>query len=409
MKYDIHPVAALFPLIEGEAFAALVADIKANGLLEPIEFQGNTIIDGRNRLRACEAAGVVPQYHELPKTVDPVTYILQRNIHRRHLTTAQRAAIAAELPTAARGGNRNPCGSNQYKSGREVKGSFDTLTNDQITIEQSAELLSVGVASVKRAKARMKDDPEAHAAVKRGEKPKKHKEDDDMMRNTSDRRLWRRTAMKAFESITGKLMGRDWIDNHVKPFLCERAPWLVRFHSNKNMTEDQENEIKLLTIEFANLFLQKEGKSTVNAQQPSTFAMVESAQAEAEAIKQEIALPEKNKLQRAIKAYEKLLDLKLEQRIKQHMDEILPMYAEEYDRYKAFNDTYSGVFTDDEYRTLISVLHPDRCQPERATQFAKAFHLIKSKEEVLCKVKPNDRPTSLPSSLDELIARRVRH
>lgn len=397
MKYDIHPVAALFPLIEGEAFAALVADIKANGLLEPIEFQGNTIIDGRNRLRACEAAGVVPQYRELPKSVDPVKHILQRNIHRRHMTTAQRAAIAAELANLEHGTNR-------FK--QKVDGSNDPSI---ISIEQAAELLSVSAPSVKRAKARMKDDPEAHAAVKRGEKPKKHKEDDDMRRNTSDRRLWPRTAMKAFESITGKLMGRDWIDNHVKPFLCERAPWLVRFHSNKNMTEDQENEIKLLTIEFANLFLQKEGKSTVNAQQPSTFAMVESAQAEAEAIKQEIALPEKNKLQRAIKAYEKLLDLKLEQRIKQHMDEILPMYAEEYDRYKAFNDTYSGVFTEDEYRTLISVLHPDRCQPERATQFAKAFHLIKSKEEVLCKVKPNDRPTSLPSSLDELIARRTRH
>ena len=398
MKYDIHPVAALFPLIEGEAFAALVADIKENGLLEPIEYQGNTIIDGRNRLLACEAAGVVPQYSELPKSVDPVKHILQRNIHRRHLTNAQRAAIAAELPTIQHGGDRKSV---------NIKVSNDTLIPG-ISIEQAADLLSVPVVSVKRAKKRMKDDPEAHAAVKRGEKPKKHKEDDDMP-NTSDRRLWPRTAIKAFESITGKLMGRAWIDDKIKPFLCDRAPWLVGFHPNKNMTENQENEIKKLTIEFANLFLQKEGKSTVNAQQPSTFAMVESAQAEAEAIKQEIALPEKNKLQRAIKAYEKLLDLKLEQRIKQHMDEILPMYAEEYDRYKAFNDTYSGVFTEDEYRTLISVLHPDRCQPERATQFAKAFHLIKSKEEVLCKVKPNDRPTSLPSSLDELIARRTRH
>lgn len=400
MTYDIHPVAALFPLIEGEAFAALVADIKANGLLDPIEYQGNTIIDGRNRLRACEAAGVVPQYHELPKTIDPVTYILQRNIHRRHLTTAQRAAIAAELPKAARGGDHG----NQYTGG---KVSNDTLP--EITIQQAAELLAVGVATVNRAKARMKDNPEAHDAVKRGEKPKKHKEEDDVRHNTSDRRLWPRTAMKAFESITGKLMGRGWIDDHVKPFLCERAAWLVGFHHNKNMTEDQENEIKRLTVEYANLFLQKEGKSTIQVQEPSSFAMIEAAQVEAETIKQEIVAPEKNKLERAIKAYEKVLDLKLEQRIKQHMDEILPMYAEEYDRYKAFNDTYTGVFTEDEYRTLISVLHPDRCQPERATQFAKAFHLIKSKEEVLCKVKPNDRPTSLPSSLDELIARRTRH
>ena len=73
MTYDIHPVANLFPLIEGPEFAALVADIKANGLLEKIIFQGNTIIDGRNRLRACQAAGVVPEYREISASVDPVT------------------------------------------------------------------------------------------------------------------------------------------------------------------------------------------------------------------------------------------------------------------------------------------------------------------------------------------------
>lgn len=88
------------------------------------------------------------------------------------------------------------------------------------------------------------------------------------------------------------------------------------------------------------------------------------------------------------------------------MEEVLKLYAEEYDRYKAFNEAYTGVFSDEEYKLLISVLHPDRCQPERAKQFAKAFHLIKSKEEVLCKVKTNDRPTSMPSTLADLMARR---
>ena len=149
-------------------------------------------------------------------------------------------------------------------------------------------------------------------------------------------------------------------------------------------------------------------KATPEAIKPKS-EIVSAVESEAESLKKELEPSEETKLERAIKAHKKLLDIQFDQRVKQYLDEILPMYADEYDRYKAFNDTYTGVFTDEEFRLLLSVLHPDRCQPERSTQFSKAFHLIKSKEEVLCKVKPNDRPFSLPSTLDELIARRGRH
>ena len=60
-----------------------------------------------------------------------------------------------------RGGNRNPDGLNQYQKGSEVKVSNDPLTNDQLTIEQAADLMNVSTPTVKRAKARMKNDPEA--------------------------------------------------------------------------------------------------------------------------------------------------------------------------------------------------------------------------------------------------------
>ena len=50
-----HPLANIFPLLEGEPFDALVADIKASGLCEAVWLYEGQILDGRNRYRACQA------------------------------------------------------------------------------------------------------------------------------------------------------------------------------------------------------------------------------------------------------------------------------------------------------------------------------------------------------------------
>jgi len=53
-----HPLAGLFPLMEGAEFDELRDDIKKHGLREPLcEYEGK-LLDGRNRYRACEAAGI---------------------------------------------------------------------------------------------------------------------------------------------------------------------------------------------------------------------------------------------------------------------------------------------------------------------------------------------------------------
>src|SRR5262245_11343514 len=52
--YEVHPLAEIFPPLEGPAFDALVADIMGRGLQEPIWLYENKILDGRNRYRACQ-------------------------------------------------------------------------------------------------------------------------------------------------------------------------------------------------------------------------------------------------------------------------------------------------------------------------------------------------------------------
>ena len=89
-----HPLAAIFPLLEGEEFDRLVSDIKTNGLLEPIVVYEGKILDGRNRWRACQRARVKPRTAKWSgECGHPAAYIVSKNIERRHLTKSQAAMI----------------------------------------------------------------------------------------------------------------------------------------------------------------------------------------------------------------------------------------------------------------------------------------------------------------------------
>ena len=91
---EVHPLAALFPMLDEEDLAALAAHIKEHGLQTPITIDADgVLIDGRNRLAACEMAGVEPRYTFL-NGHDPQAFIWGANCERRQLTQGQKAMIA---------------------------------------------------------------------------------------------------------------------------------------------------------------------------------------------------------------------------------------------------------------------------------------------------------------------------
>lgn len=95
MEYEYHPVANIFPLMQGIEFDSLVSDIRRNGLLEPIWLYQGKIIDGRNRYRACLVANIPPRFREWEGKGSLIGFILSLNLNRRHLDSVQKA-IAAE-------------------------------------------------------------------------------------------------------------------------------------------------------------------------------------------------------------------------------------------------------------------------------------------------------------------------
>ena len=56
-NYIAHPLANMFPMIEGNAFEELKRDIAAQGILEPIRLYQGMILDGRNGYAAAKACG----------------------------------------------------------------------------------------------------------------------------------------------------------------------------------------------------------------------------------------------------------------------------------------------------------------------------------------------------------------
>ena len=95
MTYDFHRYANIFPLLEGEAFERLAADILDNGLIEPVVLYDGAILDGRNRYRACQHVGVPARFVEYDGD-NPLGFVISKNRHRRHLTSSQLAAIAVQ-------------------------------------------------------------------------------------------------------------------------------------------------------------------------------------------------------------------------------------------------------------------------------------------------------------------------
>jgi N6-adenosine-specific RNA methylase IME4/ParB-like chromosome segregation protein Spo0J len=146
---EFHPLADVLPLLEGAEFDRLVEDIREQGLLNPITIYQGKILDGRNRYRACLAAGVKPRYVDFTGD-DPAAFVLSQNLARRHLGPSERAMVAARMANLKWGQRAD-----------RVEGP--------IGLSSAAELVGVSERSVKRARVVIEHGtPDLQQAVERG-------------------------------------------------------------------------------------------------------------------------------------------------------------------------------------------------------------------------------------------------
>ena len=156
-----HPLADIFPLISGAEFDALRDDIATHGVREPVVLFEGAILDGRNRYRASQAAGV-----DCPMTEyrgdDAAAFVVSLNIHRRHLTESQRAMAASKLARMPQGYRRDVSPSANLQKVAPSLPELGPASHTPAPMSQSeaANLLNVSPRSVATAKKVQEEAPE---------------------------------------------------------------------------------------------------------------------------------------------------------------------------------------------------------------------------------------------------------
>jgi len=181
-RLPVHPAADVFPSLTRGELQELADDIRKNGLLEGVVLWLNPntgeeeLLDGRNRLDALELLGdaifnnrgkVRKEWHE--KTylngVEPASYVIGRNIRRRHLTKKRQAELIVAAVKAAKL-DRAKLARSRIREGSGDK-SLRGSTKDPVKTQVLDEAKKVGISERTATRALLDAEPER----KRTKKP----------------------------------------------------------------------------------------------------------------------------------------------------------------------------------------------------------------------------------------------
>lgn len=133
-----HPVADLFPMLAGDDLEELVASIYEQGLLQPVVLDAEgRVLDGRNRLTACERLDVIPEVLVYDGE-DPDAYALTVNLARRHLSKGQRAMLAVRAVLVS--------GTRQADAARAIEASQQRISQANVVLDHAPDLADAVIA-----------------------------------------------------------------------------------------------------------------------------------------------------------------------------------------------------------------------------------------------------------------------
>lgn len=169
---DAHEATSIFPMLGKKGLEDLATSIREGGQILPAVVHEGKLLDGRNRAKACELAGVELWTREWDgEGGTPLRYIIASNLTRRQLTPGQKAVAAAKaLPFFEAEAKERKATSGPGKYGGEPLGIKRPEAVKGRATERAAEEFGSSAASVKRAKRLLREAPGEAEKVESGDK-----------------------------------------------------------------------------------------------------------------------------------------------------------------------------------------------------------------------------------------------
>lgn len=172
-----HPIANIWPMMGEEQYQELKSDIEQNGCINKIWLYEGKILDGRNRYKACQELNQHFSFLEY-KGDEPIQFAISLNMKRRHLTSAQKAALAVKIEPifAAEAKKRQQAagGDHSKKADKAVdKKIYQPANNEpkkrkEQALQQAAKALNTNHEYVSKAKKIEKESPETFELLLEG-------------------------------------------------------------------------------------------------------------------------------------------------------------------------------------------------------------------------------------------------
>lgn len=204
-----HPYADAFPMASEEELEELASSIAAVGLIHPIVLTPKgEVLDGRNRLAACEKVGVEPDFETRDGDDDDYKeFVIGAN------TTGRRESMTVQIAAAS---TALILGHERRKRGRWVGWSNDTLQSSVKSRAESEALRCAGLVLDELGPAHLREVRDGAASLnakyEQARKQKEQREQAEARKVEAERQAEQR-EQRAQEFFDNDAAAREWLDS----------------------------------------------------------------------------------------------------------------------------------------------------------------------------------------------------